>query len=124
MAIAKADVVRAVRKVGQQGRHFLYREVRDELRIPAQDKAGANRTRNWLQSLVTDGAIALVSGGKRKRNKYYNVQDDQKLQAGGAIPTGRSNGAPADRLSDRLTRIESTLEAIDSKVTQLVSLWT
>jgi hypothetical protein len=123
-----------VKRIGAQGKHFQFRQVRDALGVPAKQKNQANQAWNMLAEFQKDGIIEEVPGEKRKRHRYYRVADEEKLrQLLSSESSLSTNGAPRAvgvGPEGRITRMEGDIKAIldkldtlDAKVSQLVAAW-
>jgi hypothetical protein len=124
MVMVKEDVLRAIRKLGANDRHFLAREVREHLGIEPKDPAGRARLYNCIRGLEKfDGVIAQVPGGERKRNRYYRIADKEKLgsRLGGLVADGSEK--PGRGPTDRLARIEQDIRSIHLKLDRLIEIW-
>jgi len=122
MAIIKEDVLRAIRKLGANDRHFLAREVREHLGIEPKDPGRRASLYNCIRGLQTDGVIAEVPG-ERKRNRYYRVADKEKLGSRLGVLAADGSEKPGRTPTDRLARMEHEIRAIDVKLDRLLELW-
>jgi hypothetical protein len=127
------DVVRKIKQLGASDRHFLLREVREGLGIPASNRNEGARLSGIFHGLERDGVIKLVPGD-RKRNRYYRVVDQERLRglerSRPSIASGNAAAAPVGNPGDRFARIEHEIRAIsdrigqiDDKIDGLVALW-
>jgi sugar-specific transcriptional regulator TrmB len=133
MADHKEDIVRAVRKLGANDRHFTASEIRRECEIDATDPSARASVYNMLRSLSKTEVIESVPGN-RKRNRYYRVADPDRLRNTNPISSrlsvGSSDGEKRTGAPDRLARMEQEirsvnlrLEELGQKLDGLLSLW-
>jgi hypothetical protein len=139
--VKRGDVARVVKKVGAHETHFQFRQVREELKVEADQKNEANRTWNILAEFIAEGIVEEIPGGSRKRHKYYRVKNQAKLLELLAAQPLNGTPRPAGAAPDRPGRIEGEIRAIresqetfqetvlerlamlDAKVSQLVQAW-
>lgn len=133
--VKKVDVVRVVKRLGTRGAHFQFRQVREELGIPTDDKNRANRVWNYMAELISEKLVEEVPGGStpRKRHKYYRVANDDGLRQllvvadlplvnGGARVAG-SGPERLGRIEEDIRSILDRIETLNDKVTQLTAMW-
>lgn len=108
MVLTRQDVVRAVKKLGQRGAYFQFRDLRKELGVDPTDNS-YSRLSNCFRQLFAEGMIAESDNEKRKRHKYYKL-----------VPPASGTG----REVDRLARMEKRLEHIEARLDVLAVAWT
>lgn len=130
-APSRTDILRAIKRVGHSGAYFHSRDIREDLGVKPADRNGSVRIYNAVKSFERDGIIAEVPG-TRKRNKYYRIADEEKLREQISWRSSSANGEsrPTGTPVGSLTRIESALRSLeerfdrfDSKLSELMAIW-
>jgi hypothetical protein len=131
----RTTVCRAIKKLGNSGRHFQSRDVREQLGIKTSDRRNVARIHNLFKSLKAERIVGEVEGGERKRHKYFKVLDPERLRQltpWGVAAASDSEGRPSVGipLVETLTRIESVIQTLDErserlegKIEGLVAMW-
>jgi len=114
MVLTKKDITRAVKQLGHRGAHFQFHDLRNALEVASDDQGHSSQLYNHLKQLLAEGAVEVVPGDARRRNRYYRVKSEERLRNRATWLTAQPSGAA--RSVDPFISIEGGIQALGERL--------